>query len=142
MKTLSLSTLSAAVAAAFVLVAAAPAQAQASPPIIQHGENATMPDNTVALPSAKSRAAVHAEAVQARVAVVGGDGATERALFADFEGSKTRAQVVAELRTAQRLGLLPQRGDAEPVIATAEQAEQIRQAGLAAASQDRMAQVR
>jgi hypothetical protein len=139
MNKLSLSTLSAAAAAAFVLVAAAPAQAQVSPPIIQHGENATMPDNTVALPSTKSRAAVRAEA--SRVAVIGGDGAAERALFADFQGSKTRAQVVAELRTAQRLGLLPQRGDAEPVVATAEQAEQIRQAGLAAA-QDRMAQVR
>jgi hypothetical protein len=139
MKTLSLSTLSAAVAAAFVLIAAAPAQAQVSPPIIQHGENATMPDNTVSLPSTTSRAAVRAEA--SRVAAIGGDGAAERALFADFQGSKTRVQVVAELRAAQRLGLLPQRGDAEPVLATAEQAEQIRQAGLAA-TQDRMAQVR
>jgi hypothetical protein len=141
MNTLSLSTLSAAVATALVL-AAAPAQAQSAPPIIQYGENATMPDNTVKLPSAQSRAAVRAEAVQARAAAIGGDGAAERALFADFQGSKSRAQVVAELSAAKRLGLMPQRGDAEPVVATAEQAEQIRQAGLAAASQDRMAQVR
>jgi hypothetical protein len=142
MNTVSLSTLSAAIAAAFVLVAAAPAQAQVSPPIIQHGENATLPDNTVALPSAKSRTAVRAEAAQAaRLASIGGDGALERAQFAEFQGSKSRAQVVAELRAAQRLGVLPQRGDAEPVVVTAVQAEQIRQAGLAAA-QDRVAQVR
>jgi hypothetical protein len=134
MNTLSLSTLSAAVATAFIFVAAAP--------IIQYGDRASLPDDSVALPSAKSRAEVRAEAVRAaRGAAIGGDGALDRALFADFQSTKSRAQVVAELRAAQRLGVLPQRGDAEPVVVTAAQAEEIRQAGLAAA-RERVAQGR
>ncbi len=43
---------------------------------------------------------------------------------------KTRAQVLAELGEAQRLGLVDFSDNKYPVVATAEQAEQIRQAGL------------
>jgi hypothetical protein len=46
---------------------------------------------------------------------------------------KTRAQVLAELNEAQRLGLVDFSDSKYPLVATAEQAEQIRQAGLRAA---------
>ena len=44
----------------------------------------------------------------------------------------TRAQVRAELAEAQRLGLVNINDNKYPVVATPEQAEQIRQAGLRA----------
>lgn len=46
---------------------------------------------------------------------------------------KSRAQVLAELGEAQRLGLLHFSDTEYPVVVTAEQAEQIREAGLRAA---------
>ena len=46
---------------------------------------------------------------------------------------KTRAQVVAELAEAQRLGLVNFNDNKYPIVATPQQAEQIRQAGLRAA---------
>jgi hypothetical protein len=45
---------------------------------------------------------------------------------------KTRVQVLAELNEAQRLGLVNVPDSEYPVIATAQQAEQVRQAGLRA----------
>lgn len=45
---------------------------------------------------------------------------------------KTRAQVLAELNEAQRLGLVNVADGEYPVIATSQQAEQVRQAGLRA----------
>jgi hypothetical protein len=45
---------------------------------------------------------------------------------------KTRAQVLAELNEAQRLGLVEVADGKYPVIATPQQAEQVRQAGLRA----------
>jgi hypothetical protein len=52
--------------------------------------------------------------------------------FVDAPSSKTRAQVVAETREARRLGLLENRGEAGPVLATPEQEHQIQMAGLRA----------
>ncbi len=48
--------------------------------------------------------------------------------------SKSRVQVQAELAEAQRLGLLSNNDNLYPVVATPEQTEQIRQAGLRAVS--------
>lgn len=78
-----------------------------------------------------TRAEVQAQAIAARDAGRLAD--TDIVKFevpAGFE--KTRAQVVAELKEAQRLGLVNENDAAYPVIATAQQAEQVRQAGLRA----------
>jgi hypothetical protein len=64
-----------------------------------------------------------------------GEGAAERALFANFKSTLPRAQVRAETLEARRLGLLDHRGDAsEPIVITPAQAKQIRMAGLRAIS--------
>jgi hypothetical protein len=54
---------------------------------------------------------------------------------------KTRAQVMAELSEAQRLGLVDFSDSKYPVVATTEQAEQIRQAGLRAADSMKVGQL-
>ena len=54
------------------------------------------------------------------------------AIVAPQGEAKTRAQVLAELYEARRLGLLDINDAQYPTLATAEQAEQIRQAGLRA----------
>jgi hypothetical protein len=81
--------------------------------------------------STLSRAEVRAQAIAARDAGQLSD--TDIVAFnvpAGFE--KTRAQVLAELNEAQRLGLVNVPEGEYPVIATAQQAEQVRQAGLRA----------
>ncbi len=78
-----------------------------------------------------TRAEVRAQAIAARDAGQLPD--TDIVAFnvpAGFE--KTRAQVLAELNEAQRLGLVNVADGEYPVIATAQQAEQVRQAGLRA----------
>lgn len=54
---------------------------------------------------------------------------------------KTRVQVLAELAEAQRLGLVNINDNKYPVVATPEQAEQIRQAGLRAAGGTQVGQL-
>ncbi len=81
--------------------------------------------------SSLSRAEVRAQTIAARDAGQLPD--TDIVAFnvpAGFE--KTRAQVLAELNEAQRLGLVNVADGEYPVIATAQQAEQVRQAGLRA----------
>jgi hypothetical protein len=60
---------------------------------------------------------------------------------AAFIATKTRAQVVAELRAAQRLGLVGH-GEANAPAATTEQLRQIADAGLRARSDTAVAQKR
>jgi hypothetical protein len=84
--------------------------------------------------STKSRAEVVAESVAAHPVgtIRSGESANEPAI--GFVSTLTRAQVRAELREAQRLGLVGSRGDAEQLIATPAQVEQIGQAGRRAAT--------
>ncbi|MGV3725916.1 DUF4148 domain-containing protein [Hydrogenophaga sp.] len=87
--------------------------------------------NVPAGSSSLTRAEVIAEARAARDAGQLAD--TDIVKFevpAGFE--KTRAQVLAELNEAQRLGLVNVPDAQYPVIATAQQSEQVRQAGLRA----------
>lgn len=122
-------------AAAAVVFASPVALAQSSPALVQYGENASMPaqGNFV---STKSRAEVRAEAIAAGVGSrAGGDGELERQLTAGFKSEKTRVQVAAETREARRLGLMENRYEAEPVMATAEQQRLIAQAGERANAQ-------
>jgi hypothetical protein len=80
--------------------------------------------------STVTRAEVHEAAIAARHAgrIVEG----ERNVVAESPApAKTRAQVIAETREAQRLGLLRQRE--KNAFPSAAQLEQIRQAGLRAA---------
>lgn len=81
--------------------------------------------------SSLTRAEVRAQAIAARDAgqLPDTDIVTVN-VPAGFE--KTRAQVLAELNEAQRLGLVNVPEGEYPVIATAQQAEQVRQAGLRA----------
>ena len=79
--------------------------------------------------STLSRAAVQAEAIAARDA--GQLRVTEVVEFEAPTGpSKSRAQVLAELNEAKKLGLLDFTDNLYPVVATPQQTEQIRQAGL------------
>jgi hypothetical protein len=82
--------------------------------------------------SARARAEVHAELLQAQNAgtlpVAGEIGVK----FVDAPSRKTRAQVVAETLEARRLGLLANRGELGPLVATPEQERQIELAGLRA----------
>ncbi len=81
--------------------------------------------------STVNRAEVRAQAIAARDAGQLPD--TDIVTFkvpAGFE--KTRTQVVAELNEAQRLGLVNVSDPEYPVIATQQQSEQVRQAGLRA----------
>jgi len=84
--------------------------------------------------STKTRAEVIAEAAAARAAGPVGVGEHAGEPVAAFVPTKSRAQVRAELREAQRLGFVGSRGDAQPRVPTREEAEQIGQAGLRAAS--------
>jgi hypothetical protein len=81
--------------------------------------------------STKSRAEVRAETLVAidRGQIARNDADATRLAFADFAPSKTRIQVLAEAAEARRLGLIPT-GDGQSPIATPEQLEQIRLAGL------------
>lgn len=115
-----LSTLVAGVVAALGFATAAQAQ------------EATRFDTTI--DSQKSRAEVRAEAVAAvRAGELSYGEASQGYAFdgAATDSAKSRTQVAAEAREAQRLGVL-NRGEAS-VFVTAEQAEQIRAAGLRAA---------
>lgn len=81
--------------------------------------------------STLTRAEVRAQAIAARDAGQLPD--TDIVTFkvpAGFE--KTRTQVLAELNEAQRLGLVNVSDSEYPVIATQQQSEQVRQAGLRA----------
>ena len=110
--------------------------------------NEINPSNYPAKPSqmGKTRAQVKAELVEAiRTGDLVADGETglkqnqinpSNYPAKPTQLGKTRAQVVAETAEASRLGLLDVREVEYPKIATPEQAEQIRQAGLRAA--DRM----
>ena len=81
--------------------------------------------------STLTRAEVRAQAIAARDAGQLPD--TDIVTFKVPAGSeKTRAQVLAELNEAQRLGLVNVSDSEYPVIATQQQAEQVRQAGLRA----------
>jgi hypothetical protein len=96
-----------------------------------------LPDGTIVkfeVPSGSTvtRAQVNAELAEARR--LGQLGDTDIVTFNVPTGpGKTRAQVLAELNEAQRLGLVEFADNKYPVIATPQQAEQIRQAGLRAA---------
>jgi len=87
--------------------------------------------------STLSREQVRAELRQAQREgrIASGDTAFERMWFEQLQrpSTVTRAQVRAELFEARRLGLLDRRYETEPLQATPEQAERIRQAGLRAA---------
>ncbi|PZO17288.1 MAG: hypothetical protein DCF26_10080 [Burkholderiales bacterium] len=93
-----------------------------------------LPDGTivkfeVASGSTTTRAQVRAELAEAQR--LGQLGDPDIVTFVVPTGpSKTRAQVLAELKEAQRLGLVDFADNKYPVVATPEQAEQIRQAGL------------
>jgi len=81
--------------------------------------------------TSRTRADVQAELRQAQKAgelPVGEIGVR----FVDTPSHKTRAQVVAETLEARRLGLLENRGELGPVLATPEQERQIELAGLRA----------
>lgn len=81
--------------------------------------------------STLTRAEVQAQAIAARDAgQLGNQESPDLVIAAGTP--KTRAQVVAETREAQRLGLLNQSETDFPKVATAEQNELIRQAGLRA----------
>lgn len=81
--------------------------------------------------SAVTRAQVRAELAEARR--LGQLGDPDIVTFVVPNGpGKTRAQVLAELGEARRLGLVNIDDNKYPVVATPEQAEQIRQAGLRA----------
>lgn len=83
--------------------------------------------------STLTRAEVQAQAIAARDAGHF-DHMDTQPLIVPTGASKTRAQVVAETAEAQRLGLLNVSDTDYPKIATAEQAELVRQAGLRALS--------
>ncbi len=83
--------------------------------------------------STLTRAEVQAQAVAARDAGHF-DHMDTQPLIVPTGIAKTRAQVVAETAEAQRLGLLNVSDTDYPKIATAEQAELVRQAGLRALS--------
>lgn len=83
--------------------------------------------------STLTRAEVQAQAIAARDAGHF-DHMDTQPLIVPTGVSKTRAQVVAETAEAQRLGLLNVSDTDYPKIATAEQAELVRQAGLRALS--------
>ena len=88
----------------------------------------------------KTRAQVVAELAEARR--LGQLGDPDTVTFKAPTGpGKTRAQVKAELAEAQRLGLVNVNDNNYPVTITAEQAEQIRQAGLRAAGDMKMGQL-
>ncbi|MGE0348755.1 DUF4148 domain-containing protein [Hydrogenophaga sp.] len=79
--------------------------------------------------STLTRAEVQSAAIAARDAGQLGNQESPELVIATGS-SKTRAQVVAETAEARRLGLLDVSDSEFPKIATAEQAEQVRQAGL------------
>jgi hypothetical protein len=79
--------------------------------------------------STLTRADVQAQAIAARDAGHF-DNMDTQPLVVATGVSKSRAQVVAETAEARRLGLLDVSDSEYPKIATAEQAEQVRQAGL------------
>lgn len=83
--------------------------------------------------STLTRAEVQAQAIAARDAGHF-DHMDTQPLIVPTGIAKTRAQVVAETAEAQRLGLLNVSDTDYPKIATAEQAELVRQAGLRAVS--------
>ena len=85
--------------------------------------------------STKTRAEVIAQTAAARAAGQIGVGEHAGQPVAAFVSTMSRSQVRAELRAAQRLGLVGSHGDLQPRLATPEEAEQIRQAGLRAASE-------
>ncbi len=88
----------------------------------------------------KTRAQVVAELAEARR--LGQLGDPDTVTFKAPAGpGKTRAQVKAELAEALRLGLVNVTDNNYPVIITAEQAEQIRQAGLRAAGDMKVGQL-
>ena len=87
-----------------------------------------------------TRAEVQAQAIAARDAGQLPD-TDIVAIVAPQGEAKTRAQVLAELYEARRLGLLDINDAQYPTLATAEQAEQIRQAGLRAAGDMKVGQL-
>ena len=88
----------------------------------------------------KTRAQVVAELAEARR--LGQLGDPDTVTFKAPTGpGKTRSQVKAELAEAQRLGLVNVNDNNYPVVVTAEQAEQIRQAGLRAAGDMKVVQL-
>ncbi len=109
------------------LVAAA--AALAAPAFVQEAT----PDGFAAVSSIASRDAVQADAVAALKAgtLERGEASVDRTVFVS---TKSRAQVAAEGREALRLGVVGHGEGPAPVLTPA-QAESIRMAGLAAASQ-------
>jgi hypothetical protein len=81
--------------------------------------------------STLTRAEVQAQAIAARDAGHF-DNMDTQPLVVPTGFEKTRVQVLAELNEAQRLGLVNVSDSEYPKIATAQQAEQVRQAGLRA----------
>jgi hypothetical protein len=93
--------------------------------------NQESPDLVIATGSSKTRAEVQAVAIAARDAgQLGNQESPDLVVATGMD--KTRAQVVAETAEARRLGLLDVSDSEFPKIATTEQAEQVRQAGLRA----------
>lgn len=88
----------------------------------------------------KTRAQVVAELAEARRLGQLGDPDTTT-FKAPTDPGKSRAQVKAELAEAQRLGLVKVNDNNYPVTVTAEQAEQIRLAGLRAADDMKVSQM-
>lgn len=83
--------------------------------------------------SVQTREHVKAELARAQAEglIVHGESAIERALFADFQSTLSRAQVRAGVLEARRLGLLDGSGEVGLRVPTPAQAESSRRAGLA-----------
>lgn len=93
--------------------------------------NQESPDLVIATGSSKTRAEVQAVAIAARDAgQLGNQESPDLVIATGMD--KTRAQVVAETAEARRLGLVNVPDGEYPKVATAQQAEQVRQAGLRA----------
>jgi hypothetical protein len=120
---------------------AAAAMAQSNP--LQYLPTTEVEINTQpAYTSSVARSSVAAEAAAAQSGPLAYLPTTEVEVnaFVAEPGTLTRAQVRAEAIEANRLGLLQFNDNDYPVTVTAEQAEQIRLAGLRAVQDDKVAQ--
>lgn len=102
-----------------------------APLMLAMGASAVMAQSAEGLTRAQVQAEAREAARQGLLDYREGE-APRLAVAAPTGEQKTRAQVRAEAREAARLGLLEYREGEAPRVATAEQAEQIRLAGLRA----------
>ena len=137
--------LAATAGAAMAQTAPALTRAQVQAEAIAARDAGLLPDGQIVrfvVPEGNSqltRAQVQAETIAARDAGLLPDGQIV-AIPAPQGEAKTRAQVVAELNEARRLGLVEISDSVYPVLATPAQAEQIRMAGLRAVQGSTMVQ--